>query len=109
MFVVKKLIIVGNPVELVGIIHCVPRLMCEHDGKLPGLSKIPIVCGSVSVTDPDSVVINKKTYDIGKIKKDDFDDTRKILNSNTLRTHVAKKNPTLAKMMYRAARHTEFR
>ena len=83
--------------------------MCEHDSNLPGLSKLPIVCGAVSVTNPDSVMINNKTYDIGKIKKHKFNDTRKLLNANTLKSHVAKKNPTLAKQMTWATRHTEIR
>ena len=89
--------------------YIVSRIMCEHDANLPGLNKIPIVCASVNVDESDTVGINGKKYSINTIEKKNFEDTRKILNTNTLRSNVTKKAPELAKNMSAIAKHTEIR
>lgn len=76
---------------------------------MPGLNKIPIVCASVKVDESDTVDINGNYYSINVIEKKDFEDSRKILNTNTLRSSVTKKAPELAKDMCAASKHTEIR
>ena len=83
--------------------------MCEHDSQLPGLNKIPIVTAAVKVDNPNIAVINNKEISLDLVKKDDFEETRKLLNSNTLKQNVQKKNPLVAKSLTKRSGHMDIR
>ena len=85
------------------------RIMCEKDKQLHGMNGIPIVAGAVKVEEDDKLVIGDRVFNNNTIDKKDFDYVRGILNTNTLKSHLQKKSPDLAKSLTKALPHTEIR
>ena len=85
------------------------RIMAEKDTSLSGLNKIPITVGTVKMENKDTVLEGEKEYSINQVEKKDFEEVRKLITSNTLKKNLAKKSPSLAKSVTKAARHTEVR
>ena len=81
--------------------------MADHDDRLSDLQKLPIVTGVVKVDKTDEVEIKGKTFSLKQIKKDDFETSRKLLNGNTLKSHVQKKNKELGLTLSHRSGHME--
>ena len=83
--------------------------MADHDDRLSDLQKLQIVTGVVKVDKTDEVKIKGKTFSLNQIKKDDFEPSRKLLNGNTLKSHVQKNNKELGLNLSRRSGHMELR
>ena len=83
--------------------------MREHEASWAGPDGVPISVGTVPVEDPDQVVFDGVSYSNKAIRKEDIEETRKILKANTMRQTVASKDSGLAKNLEERCFHMEVR
>ena len=85
------------------------RLLTNHDSSLPGIKGKKITAMSVFVDDKEKVKVQDKKFSLNKLDKKEFEEERKLVNSNTLLGNIQRKNKKIGRTIKWMGMHMEVR